>query len=62
MNYAWVGSITNLPITQEDETAERSVTFGSGQRPLPPYRCGDCPKPNFPASDGRRAFTCGNVG
>jgi len=32
MNYAWVGSITNLPITQEDETAERSVTFGSGQR------------------------------
>ena len=48
MNYAWVGSITNLPITQEDETAERSVTFGSGQRPLPPYRCGDCPKPNFP--------------
>jgi hypothetical protein len=32
MNYAWVGSITNLPVTQEDETAERSVTFGSGQR------------------------------
>lgn len=30
MNYAWVGWITNLPITQEDETAGWSVTFGSG--------------------------------